>query len=80
MIFPRGLVDRYKQECNFVYYPPNGFCVSFCKFLLSFVGETIHCPFHVFFNLSKESSPQQSLQNFAVSMDFSILVHGIFFS
>ena len=49
------------------------------KFLLSFVGETIHCPFHVFFNLSKKNSPQQSLQNFAVSMDFSILVHGIFF-
>ena len=48
------------------------------KFLLSFVGETIHCPFNVFFNLSKESSPQQSLQNFAVSMDFRILVHGIF--
>lgn len=35
------------------------------KFLLSFDGETIHCPFHVLFNFSKKNSPQQSLKNFA---------------
>ena len=65
MTFPRGLVDRYKQEYNFVYYPPNSFCVSFCQVSLIFCWRDNLLFLSRFFNL------------FAVSMDFSILVHGI---
>ena len=64
MTFPRGLVDRYKQEYNFVYYPPNSCLFRSLKFLFFFVGETIHCPFYVFFNLSKKILPNKVFGKF----------------
>ena len=80
MTFPRGLVDRYKQEYNFVYYPPNSCLFRSLKFLFFFVGETIHCPFYVFFlTFRRKFSPTKSSANFTVSIDFSISVHGILF-
>ena len=80
MTFPRGLVDRYKQEYNFVYYPPNSCLFRSLKFLFFFCWrDNSLSRLRFFLTFRRKFSPTKSSANFTVSIDFSISVHGILF-